>query len=194
MESPLRAHARSLIANSISRLEARVHRRSAQQGGPGDHCNAHYPHLTGQTPSGPDADSCITEFTTPDVRAVLVYELLPADYTRIQGLPYQIIRIAACDPSQPYRLHVLARDILTGQRVEAVYFEDHEIPGCMSLPIPSEAVIDMFVCALAGNSYALIHGHGYLVTEIKGLGDDLDRPVRIKGLNLVDGNALDRYR
>ena len=79
MESPLRAHARSLIASSISRLEARVHGWSAQQGGPGDHSNAHYPYLTGQTPSGPDADSCITECTTPDVRAVLVYELLPAD-------------------------------------------------------------------------------------------------------------------
>ncbi|KAK3170249.1 hypothetical protein OEA41_009636 [Lepraria neglecta] len=113
---------------------------------------AHYPHLTGQSPSGPDADSCITECTTPDVRAVLVYKLLPADYIRTQGLPCQIIRIAACDPPQPYRLHVLARDILTGQGVEAVYFEDHEIPWCMSLRIPSEVVIDMFVGALLGTA------------------------------------------
>ena len=134
---------------------------------------AHYPHLIGQIPSGPDADSCITEYTTPDVRAVLVYELLPADYIR---------------------LHILARDILTGQRVEAVYFEDHEILWCMSLPIPSEAFVDIFVGALAGNSYALINGHRCLVTEIKGPGDNLDGPVRIKGFSLVDGNALDRYR
>ena len=147
-----------------------------------------------QIPSGPDADSCITEYTTPDVRAVLVYELLPADYIRIQGLPCQIIRIAACKPPQLYRLYVLARDILTGQRVEAVYFEDHEILWCMSLPIPSEAFVDIFVGALAGNSYALINGHRCLVTEIKGPGDNLDRPVRIKGFSLVDGNALDRYR
>ena len=64
----------------------------------------------------------------------------------------------------------------------------------MSLPIPSEAVIEIVVGALAGNSYALIHGRGFLVTEIKGLGDNLDRPVRIKGFNLVDRNALDRSR
>lgn len=81
---PTTAHARSLIASNISRLEARVHERSTQQRGPGDLSNAHHPLLTGKTPSGADADSCATECTTPDVKAVLVYEFLPADYIRIQ--------------------------------------------------------------------------------------------------------------